>query len=114
MVQHVRSQYPSNRSIIQDIGAITTEIAKSPQMSLSALGTLLTANHSLLQRLGVSTPTLDRIVETACAHGAYGAKLAGAGGGGICFALVDNSEPIQSIVRKMGYESFSMTTTERP
>lgn len=114
MVKHVRTQYPNNRSIIQDIGAITTEIANSPHMSLSELGSLLTANHSLLKRLGVSTPTLDLLVETACTHGAYGAKLAGAGGGGICFALVDNSEPIQSIIHKMGYESFSMTTTERP
>ena len=114
MVQHVRTQYPHNQSIIKDIGAITAEIAKAPDMSLKNLGKLITQNHILLQRLGVSTPTLDKLVEMACANGAYGAKLAGAGGGGICFALVDNSEPIQSIAAKMGYESFSMTTKERP
>jgi len=55
---------------------------------LSALGQLLNANQSLLAQLGVSSPELDRLIAAARAAGAAGAKLSGAGWGGVMFALV--------------------------
>jgi mevalonate kinase len=55
---------------------------------LELLGRLLDANHELLQQLGVSTPALDRLVAAAREAGALGAKLSGAGGGGVMVALV--------------------------
>lgn len=55
---------------------------------VASLGELLTANHHLLQSLGVSIPALDRFVEAALAAGAFGAKLSGGGGGGNVIALV--------------------------
>lgn len=54
---------------------------------LSALGQLLDANQSLLTQLGVSSPELDRLIDAARAAGATGAKLSGAGWGGVMFAL---------------------------
>ncbi len=39
----------------------------------------MTENHLLLQKLGVSTPELDELVQLAQHGGAYGAKLSGAG-----------------------------------
>ena len=53
------------------------------------LGKALNATHQLLAALGVSTPALDRLVETARSAGAWGAKLTGAGLGGFMLALVD-------------------------
>ena len=53
------------------------------------LGRLMTRNHELLVQLGVSTPRLDRAVQTALGSGALGAKLTGAGGGGCAVALVE-------------------------
>ncbi len=53
-----------------------------------ALGTLLTSNHALLQQIGVSSRPLDQLVHAALAAGALGAKLSGAGWGGIMLALV--------------------------
>jgi D-glycero-alpha-D-manno-heptose-7-phosphate kinase len=38
---------------------------------------------------GVSTPEIDALIDDAVAHGAYAAKLSGAGGGGFLFLLVD-------------------------
>jgi len=60
-----------------------------------AVGELMTENHRLLRRLGprsrgrvgVSHPVLDHMVEAALRAGAYGAKLSGAGWGGVMFAI---------------------------
>ena len=51
------------------------------------MGPLMLSNHALLQKIGVSVPQLDRLVETAVSNGAWGAKLAGAGGGGNVIVL---------------------------
>ena len=57
------------------------------EADLDGLGRLVDENHALLQDLGVSTPRIDRMVVAARAAGALGAKLSGAGGGGVMFAL---------------------------
>lgn len=110
MVTHVRENLSRNETILNAIGTLTQSIIDTPDCDLPWLGHRLSENHQLLSNLGVSTPTLDTLVDTAIAHGAYGAKLAGAGGGGIAFALVDNPEPIQSAIEKMGYECFCLHT----
>jgi mevalonate kinase len=43
--------------------------------------------HALLAELGVATPLLDGLCESARRAGAYGAKLTGAGGGGAVIAI---------------------------
>ena len=55
---------------------------------LPLLGQLMSHNHSLLQRLGVSCAELDHLVAAALAAGALGAKLSGGGGGGCMVALL--------------------------
>lgn len=57
-----------------------------------ALGALMDSNHSLLQRLAVSSPELDRLVESAREAGALGAKLSGGGRGGNMIALVEKAD----------------------
>ena len=56
------------------------------------LGELMTENHRQLQRLQVSSPRLDGLVEAALAAGALGAKLSGGGLGGTMIALVEESK----------------------
>lgn len=51
------------------------------------LGPLLSQNHALLQQIGVSSPELDALVAAAMRAGALGAKLSGAGWGGVMLAL---------------------------
>jgi mevalonate kinase len=56
------------------------------------LGALMDANHALLQQLTVSSPELDRLVESARRSGASGAKLSGGGRGGNMIALVEKEK----------------------
>ncbi|MBN1923089.1 MAG: mevalonate kinase [Anaerolineae bacterium] len=62
------------------------------QQDLSALGQMLDANHALLVEIGVSTPRLEALVQTARLAGALGAKLTGSGMGGNIIALVPMEE----------------------
>jgi galactokinase len=55
-------------------------------------GRILNASHeSLRDRLRVSCPALDELVEAACSAGALGARLTGAGFGGCAVILCDAS-----------------------
>ncbi|ABX06947.1 MAG TPA: mevalonate kinase [Herpetosiphon sp.] len=67
-------------------------------------GQLLSQNHQLLQTLGVSAEKLDYLVQTALAAGAWGAKMSGAGWGGIMLALVpaERASYIQQQLRAAG------------
>ena len=56
---------------------------------MGAAGALLSAAHTRLQDLGVSTPMLDVLQQGALEAGALGAKLTGAGHGGCILALVE-------------------------
>ena len=52
------------------------------------IGSLMQENQGLLQQVGVSNPTLEKLISAAINNGAYGAKLSGAGMGGNIIALV--------------------------
>lgn len=92
-VGDVRELYNSNPSGIQWIlDKIEELVLKARQAiesgELAELGALMTANHSLLQELTVSSPELDKLVQAALDGGALGAKLSGGGRGGNMIALV--------------------------
>ena len=53
----------------------------------SHLDALMTENHAIQRDLGGSGPDNETLIAAALQHGALGAKLAGAGGGGTIIAL---------------------------
>ncbi|MHB9031602.1 MAG: mevalonate kinase [Anaerolineae bacterium] len=55
------------------------------------LGRIMNANQQVLSELGVSSPQIERLVESALVAGALGAKLSGGGKGGCIIALVNES-----------------------
>lgn len=91
-VAAVRALYDSDPehygSIFKAIGSITRE-AKDALINgdLSELGRLLNENQRLLEDLTVSSDGLNRLIDTARASGAAGAKLSGGGRGGTMIAL---------------------------
>ena len=68
------------------------------------LGKLMSENHALLQKMGVSSPELDKLSTAAINSGAYGAKLSGGGRGGIMIALTpdENTEEISNALITAG------------
>ncbi|WP_298817269.1 mevalonate kinase [Chloroflexus sp.] len=76
------------------------------------LGPLLDANHELLREIGVSSPELDRLTAAARAVGALGAKLAGAGWGGVMLALTvpEQAESVAAALRAAGAVNAFITT----
>jgi mevalonate kinase len=92
-VAGVAARRPGIDAELQRIGDLVDQ-AVGVLHDAPALGELLTDNHRLLRAIGVSTPALDELVQLALDHGAHGAKLAGAGGGGVVLALVDDPAPL--------------------
>lgn len=73
-----------------------------------ALGALMNENHALVAALGGSGPANDRLIEAARAAGAFGAKLAGAGGGGTILALTDDPERVRRALLEAGADSLTI------
>ena len=92
MVRRNYQQEPDKyAALFTEIGRITQSVQIALEnTNISQLGSLLNKNHQLLQAMKVSSPRLDQLVQIALEAGALGAKLSGAGQGGICFALCDN------------------------
>lgn len=110
LVAGVRSRRPGIDPALQRIGALVEELDAGLRggMAPAGLGALLNENHALLRDIGVSTDTLDAITATCRAAGAHGAKLAGAGGGGVVIALVDDPAPVLAAVRAAGWSAFGV------
>ena len=75
---------------------------------LPKLGALMNVAQTALSWIGVSTDTLDEIIETCCSEGAYGAKITGAGGGGSVVVLpqADAAESLLKDISKRYTTSF--------
>lgn len=91
---------------LDNLGAIAAEAEVDLALGRAeSMGARMTRAHKILADLGVSTPQLDKLVETACEHGALGAKLTGGGGGGCVIALADTvaaAEQISAALREAG------------
>lgn len=83
---------------LDELGAIANQAAEDLALGRAAdMGARMTRAHRILADLGVSTPQLDELVQTACDHGALGAKLTGGGGGGCVIALADTEAAAEQV-----------------
>jgi len=75
------------------------------------LGAAMNVCHGLLNAIGVSTPSLERMVTLARQSGAAGAKLTGAGGGGSIVALCpDGIGDVQKALQQAGFSTLVPAT----
>ncbi len=68
------------------------------------LGALMNENHARVAELGGSGPANEQLIAAAREAGAWGAKLAGAGGGGTILALTDDPERVGAALLAAGAE----------
>lgn len=80
---------PAGYEAIYDrIGEIAEQARRAIEMGqVEQLGPLMDDNQAWLEKIGVSSPALDRLITAARQAGAAGAKLSGAGLGGNMIAL---------------------------
>ena len=92
-VGDLRKLWEANPAQWEPVFDQVAEIASRARQSIESgtwqsLGSLMDANHALLQRMTVSSIELDHLVNRAREAGALGAKLSGGGRGGNMIALV--------------------------
>lgn len=120
MVSGVKQRHGEHTEQFEHYFNQIAELVKEARLQLESgyaakLGPLLTANHLLLQSLGVSIPELDRLVDAALKAGAFGAKLTGGGGGGNMIALVDEAHvaPVTTALLANGAHKTWLATVPR-
>ena len=112
----VRRLWLNDKSRWETVFDKVSEISFTARRAIEAgkcelLGELMDENHALLQKLNVSSPELDHLVEAARISGALGAKLSGGGRGGNMIALVTpETAPIVSLsLREAGAKNTIIT-----
>jgi mevalonate kinase len=89
------------------IGAISVELAHSLGAGdVRHVGRLMRENHTLLQRLSLSTHAIDSMCERARSAGAHGAKLTGGGGGGCVVAICETEDEADAVLTAWQRASF--------
>ncbi len=113
----VRKNWMANKSVFeeyfQEIGNLVMQSEHAMKGGdFIKVGQLMSSNNLLLQKLGVSLPELDKLVNAAIQAGALGAKLSGGGMGGNIIALVpDNKiEPISAFLLQNGAKEIILDT----
>ena len=116
-VADVRRLWMNDKSrwetLLDKIGEISFTARRAIEAGKSEmLGELMSENHALLQKMTVSSPELDQLVEAARDAGATGAKLSGGGRGGNMIALVqtERSEDVAFALTSAGAKRTLITT----
>jgi galactokinase/mevalonate kinase-like predicted kinase len=123
-----RERYLAGEPLVVESYAAIAELARQAKPALlrgdwQTLGRLMNENHALVAALGGSGEANERLIAAALAAGAYGAKLAGAGGGGTILVLTDDMERMRHALREAGATSLAtpvpapgltLTETDQP
>jgi mevalonate kinase len=115
-VGDVRRQYSQQPAKFAHIFDECGRIAKAARQAIEIgdtmlVGQLMKENHAWLQKMTVSSPELDHLVEAALQAGAPGAKLSGAGRGGNMIALVEDARMETAVCNALHQAGATATTT---
>jgi mevalonate kinase len=115
LVASVKKFKDKNRSLFNSLSNHAENICRDAFTAIKKgdekkLGKLMIENHTLLQDIGVSHDKIDYLVNLCIENGALGAKLTGAGGGGIMIALVPPEQKLKiiSTIEKNGCECIAV------
>jgi mevalonate kinase len=105
VVRKSRTQKEKFREYLAKVTEISNGVMNALKKGDSkGLGELMLENHGLLQKVGVSHPKLDQLVDVAMNSGALGAKLTGAGGGGCMIAVCESALQREKIAGRLKRE----------
>ncbi len=119
-VSGVRERWLDNSNLyekyFQKIGDISYQAKIALENGEQALlGNLMNANQDLLQKIGVSHPSLENLIEISMNHGGIGAKLCGGGLGGNIIILSDgeSTEKISRLLLENGASQTIVMTLRK-
>jgi D-glycero-alpha-D-manno-heptose-7-phosphate kinase len=110
---------PEVSGLFAGIAEATTEITPALESGdLPRVGELMSREWSYRRQLaeGISTPVLESLLQAASAHGAWGGKACGAGGGGSLAILCppERRSGIVAALQKLGGEILPARPTALP
>lgn len=112
LVAGVAARRPAVDGALERLGELV-ELALPTLHDPHALGGIMSEAHGRLREIGVSTPTLDEMCALALQNGALGAKLSGAGGGGVVLALCpDGGEGLVQAAARRKIAAFACRLPE--
>lgn len=105
----LRERWLEGDQVVRNAYEEIAKLAREGKKALLAadwprLGYLMNENHAIQRDLGGSGEANERLIRTALDHGAFGAKLAGAGNGGTIIALHPHPETMILALRQAGSE----------
>jgi mevalonate kinase len=111
MVAKVAELYKNNRKKTDEIFDMMEETAKNgihalETNDLHGLGVWMNEAQTCFRELGLSLKEVEDVIKIANLKGACGAKLTGAGGGGCVIVLIEKSESLIQLYKKLGYDAF--------
>lgn len=98
----------------RDITFEAKQVMLTEPLNHPRIGRLMNEHQKVLRDiLKISTPKIDKMIETALSAGAFGAKINGSGGGGCMFAYApENGEKVLEAVKSIAPESWLVTIDE--
>jgi len=92
----------------RDITRVALKELMNEKTNKKRIGELLNEHQAILrEELKISTPKIDRMIDSVLNAGAYGAKINGSGGGGCMFAYAsENNEKVLDELKKIASESY--------
>jgi len=103
-----QSELLKGNIINRELTQLAKKLFQQANFDHQKLGELLNANQfQLANRLKISTPKIDRMIEAALKAGAVGAKINGSGGGGCMFAYAPkNYEQVAEAILREGGKPY--------
>ena len=105
--RRAKKDFDKFRKILTEANEIVLEAKKSlEEKDLEKMGFLMNRNHKLLKQIRVSCLELEKLVDIALTNKALGAKITGAGCGGLIVALCKNEKHQEFLAKKIKEEGF--------
>jgi mevalonate kinase len=88
-------EHPMRIHLLEEMGLLVEQAeAAIVAGDMSKLGHLMNLNQLIKEKLGMSVPKIEMLIEAALGAGALGAKISGKGGGGIIVALSETGKEL--------------------
>lgn len=113
IVRKYLESHPPKMHLFRDMGYLVRQILVALEKNdLVTLGHLFNLHQLIQDKIGTSAPENEQLIEAAIGAGALGAKISGAGGGGIIIAVAEPEQQpaVAAAIETAGGSSYIVNT----